>query len=627
MTLSGWLATTRRFGRVVFARLRDASGEVQVVADAGTPQGAAAAAALAALPDESVVRVSGQLRPRPQEERRPAEGPLGSTELAASCVEALNEAVAPLPIASAAARAGGAANATGHEKALRWRHLELRAAPALRRNLETRARAAAAARRFLGDESGFLEVETPTLFRPTPEGAREFVVPCRTQAGRAYALPQSPQQYKQLLIAAGIERYFQVARCYRDELGRADRQPEFTQVDLEAAFASEEDIMRVLEGLVRAMWAAAGHALPERPFERMAYRDAMLRFGNDKPDLRLEPWAAHDVTAAFSPEADAAQQQADGVGLPAALAEAAAAGGAVWAFAARGAASALSRSALKRTIGELSVATLAVAASSEAAPELSQWSGPLARRIGEGARRRLTEALDVSPGDTLVLAAAPTAAAAAAALSEAREALLQAVAAAGADTMACGGAEAFRMLFVVDFPLFEASEDAASGVSPAHHPFTAPAAGHVDALRAGLASGDTQALLACRSRAYDLVCNGVELGGGSVRIHDAALQRQVLRSALGMDSAAAEASFGHLLAALSHGCPPHAGAALGLDRAVALLAAGGAPRAVPIRDVIAFPKSVHGNEPLTGAPAALGAEVLGEYGLQSIVADDSKKAE
>ena len=378
VVLSGWLSSVRRFGGVAFARLRDASGELQLVADArGTSGGGEGAlAALAGAPEESAVRVRGAVRLRPPAEARPEEGPAGELELAVHDVEVLNAAVTPLPIPVGAS---GPAASAGGEAALRWRHLELRGSAALRRNLRTRAAASAAARAYLA-ELGFLEVETPTLFRPTPEGAREFLVPARGgPPGAAYALPQSPQQYKQLLMAAGVERYFQVARCYRDELGRADRQPEFTQVDLEASFVGADDVMRVLEGLARAMWASAGQAGSIRgaeggAFRRMAYEEALLAHGTDKPDLRLEAWRSLDVTDVFAPAGGSTNDgEVLGAGatalgsseaseLPSALAGAAASGGAVWAFAARGAAAALSKSALARATDGMEVATLAVGA-------------------------------------------------------------------------------------------------------------------------------------------------------------------------------------------------------------------------------------------------------------------------
>ena len=655
MVLSGWLSSVRRFGGVAFARLRDASGELQLVADArGTSGGGEGAlAALAGAPEESAVRVRGAVRLRPPAESRPEEGPAGELELAVHDVEVLNAAVTPLPIpvgaSSPAASAGG-------EAALRWRHLELRGSAALRRNLRTRAAASAAARAYLA-ELGFLEVETPTLFRPTPEGAREFLVPARGgPPGAAYALPQSPQQYKQLLMAAGVERYFQVARCYRDELGRADRQPEFTQVDLEASFVGADDVMRVLEGLARAMWASAGQAGSIRcaeggAFRRMAYEEALLAHGTDKPDLRLEAWRSLDVTDVFAPAGEstndgevlgagaAALGSREASELPSALAGAAASGGAVWAFAARGAAAALSKSALARATDGMEVATLAVGADGDGADAggmggggeveraaAARWSGPLARRVGPAARRALSRAAALCRGDALVLAAAPDAREAAARLARAREALQGALRSAG-HTLVPPERAGYEFVFVTDFPLFERAGDerggeggpeGGAGVSPAHHPFTAPAPGHEGALLAALRDADAEALLRVPSQAYDLVCNGVELGGGSVRIHDAGMQRAVLRGALGLDAAAQEASFGHLLAALSHGCPPHAGAALGLDRAVALLAGGPRGASAPIRDAIAFPKSAAGNEPLTGAPAIASAEALAEYGVRTL---------
>lgn len=567
---------------MAFVVLRDESGLVQVKLPV--------TAASPAPSLESVLSVRGVVQRRPDSQVN-ANWSSGHVELDATEVRVLNRAATPLPLP-----VGENDGAAPREEArLRYRHLDLRSVE-MQRNLRIRSQALMAARTAL-HAAKFTEVETPTLFRHTSEGAREFVVPTR-QPGRFYALPQSPQQYKQLLVMGGVPRYFQVARCYRDEATRADRQPEFTQLDMEMAFADAEDIMEAAEIVARAAWRAAN---PERAseldgrFRRMKHADAMRRFGVDKPDLRYD-LELHDVGAALL-EPTVARQ------VP--LLAAQPAGTSIQAIVAPKLAPSMPRSRFDQWCRDLSNDSLRVVA----VPLDGSGSGaatPLGKQLeAAGVLPALKSATSAAANDVIVLCMARSVPKAQAGAGAVRIALSGECRRAGTLTLR---GDAF--VWIVDFPLFEEAEDGSDGISSAHHPFTAPIDEHLDALRSAAEARDRTRLLQLRAQHYDLVLNGVEIAGGSVRIHNATLQRLVFDCLRLSDAQVAD--FSHLLQALSHGAPPHCGIAFGVDRLIATLCG-----ASTIRDVIAFPKTASGNELLTGAPAPVDESHLAQYHIRT----------
>jgi aspartyl-tRNA synthetase len=573
--LAGWVDTRRDHGGVLFLDLRDRSGVVQLVLD---PALAPAAAELAhRVRDEWVVRATGSVRARPEGMRNPRLT-TGDVEVAVTALEVLSEArTPPFPVADEVA--------VSEELRLHHRYVDLRRAR-MARNLTLRARTLAVIRRVM-ERHGFLEVETPTLTRATPEGARDFLVPSRVRPRETYALPQSPQLFKQLLMVGGIERYYQIARCFRDEDSRADRQPEFTQLDVELSFGDEADVQALMEELhVELLGEVLGVAV-ERPFPRLTYAEAMRRFGSDKPDLRygLELVDLSGVLA--------------GTGATV-LAGALEAGGAVVALALPAAQGTLSRKDLDgwaewaRARGAGGLAWSVVEAGDGGVPTLRS---PLAKFLTVEEVAGVVAACAAGVGDTILIAAGPTAAT--------RE-LMGALRVGLADALGLVPPGEWRFLWVVEPPMFDPATDRAGrptgGWTPNHHPFTAPAPAWVDRFEEDPG--------AATARGYDLVLNGVELGSGSIRIHDAEVQRRVFRF-LGIDDAAAEEKFGFLLRGLAHGVPPHGGIATGIDRTVMLLAGEST-----IRDVIAFPKTQSGACPLTDAPAPYDAAALAELGLR-----------
>ncbi|GMF41019.1 unnamed protein product [Phytophthora fragariaefolia] len=522
--------------------------------------------------------------------------------------------------------------ATGSEVAnedtrLRHRYLDLRR-PALQQNLAVRSQISLAARNFLCSE-GFLEIETPTLFKSTPEGAREFLVPTRNE-GQFYALTQSPQQYKQLLMVGGLDRYFQLARCYRDEGGRADRQPEFTQIDLEMSFVTRKDVMELMERLVKTIWKAADKELPDRPFVRMAFDEAMHRFGVDKPDTRYgtELKDVDDLLleCEFVPFKTALADKENKIrskrGVVRAInAKSLASGG----F------SRMDIDELEKVAKRASKAAGAFVVKVEAG---NTWKSSLAKKLSTAEIDQLNERLDAEEGDVLIFSAGSyhdvnTL------LGRLRTHTSQLLYAKGFLQKELDPNN-FHHLWVIDFPMFERSEDDDGNIlesgdkvslSATHHPFTAPRADDAVILDEILASAEAAAargenkslledpeiaekLLEITAQHYDIVCNGWELGGGSIRIHQAKLQEAVFEDVLELPTLQRQ-SFEHLLQALSHGAPPHGGIALGLDRLVAILC--GAPS---LRDVIAFPKSSTGNELMTNAPGPVLPEQLEEYHIK-----------
>ncbi len=568
--LAGWVHRRRDLGGVFFVDLRDRSGLVQL---AFRPEegGEDLAGRAAELSPEDVIRVRGEVVRRPEEAVNP-EMATGEVEVAVEAMERLSGAD-DLPILVAVPPEE---SLPSEELRLRHRYLDLRR-PEMLRNLAVRHRATAAARAAL-DGEGFTEVETPLLTRRTPEGARDFLVPSRVHPGEFYALPQSPQLYKQLLMVSGLDRYYQVARCLRDEDLRADRQPEFTQVDVEMSFVEEADVRGVCERMLDRMWEAGTGEGLETPFPRMTWSEAMERFGTDKPDLRI-PWELEDFSDALT-----------GIGFNI-FDGAVEAGGRVRGLVVPGGGE-LSRSArdalddLAREHGAKGALWL------EAAADPDGWSGPPARFVDADVADALAGEHGVEPGDLVLLVAGPD-----------RESspALDALRRDAARRMDAVDEDADRWLWVTDFPFFEEDPETGRPV-PTHHPFTMPVADDPDRIR--------EAPLEVRSRAYDVVYNGHELVSGSIRCHDADLQGAIFE-AMGMGREEARERFGFLLEAFRFGVPPHGGFALGLDRTVALMV--GSPS---IRDVIAFPKTTAARGLMEGAPSAVEGDELEELGLE-----------
>ena len=572
VVLAGWVARRRDHGGVAFLDLRDASGSVQVVVRDELLEASNAHQ----IRDEWCLRVSGTLRLRPVGNEN-LSLPTGEVELEASALEVLNRA-APLPFPVEAA--GESAPTPGEEVRLHHRYLDLRR-PGPAAALRLRSAANAVAREVMGRER-FVEVETPTLTRSTPEGARDFLVPARLAPGAWYALPQSPQLFKQLLMVAGLERYYQIARCYRDEDFRADRQPEFTQLDVEMSFVEVDDVIAVAEQVVTGLWKLIGHTV-DTPIARITYAEAMARYGSDKPDLRFGV-PLTELTSYFS-STPFRVFQAPYVGavvMPGGAAQP------------RKALDAWQEWAKQR--GHRGLAYVLVG-------QDGTLSGPVAKNLSQDEREGLATAVGAMPGDCVFFAAG-TARAARTLLGAARLEIGRRVG------LIDEGAWSF--VWVVDAPLFEpadeatASGDVAVGAgawTAVHHAFTAPKPTSL----ATMESDPGSAL----SDAYDLVCNGNEIGGGSIRIHSREVQERVF-AIMGLDAAAVAEKFGFLLEAFGYGAPPHGGIAFGWDRVVALLAG-----AESIREVIAFPKSGGGYDPLTGAPAAITAQQRREAGVDA----------
>ncbi len=549
----------RNLGGLVFVDLRDLAGLVQISFDPKrTPKELCDRAA--ALGSETVVLVEGEVVARPDAMRNP-DLETGDVEVHATALTIVGPAAVPaIPVA----RAKGE-NLPAEELRLRHRYLDLRR-PELQHSLVLRHKLNQATRRYLSDH-GFLEIETPILTKPTPEGARDYVVPSRIHEGEFYALPQSPQIYKQLLMVSGYDRYFQIARCFRDEDLRADRQPEFTQIDIEASFVGVEDIIHLTEGMIAALWAEAGITVPSR-FPRMTYADAMERYGCDRPDLRYG--------LAISDASDVFRETEFGIARTV-LGQ----GGRIRGLVIPGGAT-LSRKQLDEIEAE--------AKSAGAAGLLrlkhvnGTLEGPAAKFLAEGAAARLG-----IPEGGLALYVAGTDAVANPALDRVRQDVARRM------NLVPAGARAF--LWVTDFPLFLREADTGN-LTSVHQPFTSPNADDIPLL--------DSAPEKVRANAYDVVYNGTELGGGSIRIADPALQSRMF-AMLGIDEATAQARFGFLLEGLRAGAPPHGGIALGMDRIAMMLSGAGS-----LRDVIAFPKTTAARALFEGAPAPVPADELRE---------------
>jgi len=562
VTLSGWVGRRRDHGGVAFIDLRDASGFAQVVLREDIAH---------SLRTEYVVQVTGQVRLRPEGSTNP-NLPSGEIEVVGSEVVVLNEsAPTPFPIDEHVT--------VGEEARLKYRYLDLRR-PRQREALVLRSKAGTAVRRVL-DAHDFLEIETPTLTHSTPEGARDFLVPARLAPGSWYALPQSPQLFKQLLMVAGMERYYQIARCYRDEDFRADRQPEFTQLDIEMSFVDQDDVIALGEEIVRELWALIGYEV-SLPIPRLTFADAMARFGSDKPDLRfglelteLTEYFKDTPFRVFQSEYVGAVVMPGGASQP------------------RKTLDAWQEWAKQR--GAKGLAYVLVL-------DDGTLGGPVAKNLSETELAGLAEAVGASAGDCVFFAAGE---------ADPSRSLLGAARNEIARRVGLIDESRFEFCWVVDAPLFKPvrsdDDDVALGSSAwtaVHHAFTSPKPEWIDRFES-----DPGAALAY---AYDIVCNGTELGGGSIRIHRRDVQERVF-SIMGIDGEEAQEKFGFLLDAFQFGAPPHGGIALGWYRVVMLL--GGYDS---IRDVIAFPKSGGGVDPLTGAPAPVTAEQRKETGVDFV---------
>jgi aspartyl-tRNA synthetase len=560
VVLAGWVARRRDHGGVVFIDLRDASGVVQVVWHSAAATGDDETEH--SLRAEFCIRVTGDVRLRPAGNENP-ELPTGTIEVAVDELEVLSEAdPLPFPVEGS--------TEVSEDVRIKYRYLDIR-----REETARALRVRSAAAYLLSDvmrDHGFVNVETPYLTRSTPEGARDFLVPVRLRPGNWYALPQSPQLFKQLLMVGGLERYYQLARCFRDEDFRKDRQPEFTQIDLEMSFVTREDVIRVGEAIVSTLWReVTGYEVP-LPLPRMTYADAMSRFGSDKPDLRFGVELT-DLTSYFA-GTEFRVFQAPYVGavvMPGGAAQT------------RRELDAWQDWAKARGARGLAYALIAADGS---------ISGPVGKNISDSERQGLAQSVNASPGDCVFFAAG--------AARPSQELL-------GAARLEIGNrcdlidTSRWSFLWVVDAPMFE--ETSEGGWTAVHHPFTSPLPEWADkfATEPGGALAD----------AYDMVCNGYEIGGGSIRIHKQQMQQQVF-DVIGLSPEEARSQFGFLLDAFKYGPPPHGGMAFGWDRVVMLLAG-----AETIRDVIAFPKAASGADPLTGAPTPITAAQRKEAGVDA----------
>jgi len=568
--LCGWVHRRRDHGGVIFVDLRDREGLVQVVFDPDWPE---MFRLTEQIRSEYVLRIHGRVRPRPEgtENRDLA---TGEVEVLALALEVLNASDTP------PTRLDEYAQDVSEELRLRYRYLDLRR-PEMQERLRIRGRVTGVLRRFL-DSHGFWDLETPILTKSTPEGARDYLVPSRTQPGRFFALPQSPQLFKQLLMISGLDRYYQIARCFRDEDLRADRQPEFTQLDIEASFMTEDGIMDLMEAMIRELFGMVlDTALPD-PFPRITYAEAMRRYGSDRPDLRvpLELVDVADLMQAvdFKVFAGPAKDPAGRV-----VAMRLPQGGEL----------------TRREIDAYTEYVSIYGAKGLAYIKVNQWTAkgreglqsPILKFLPDTAVEGIMARTGAEDGDLIFFGADQ-----AKVVNESIGALRVRL---GRDRGLREGD--WHPLWVVDFPLFERGGHTERWVA-LHHPFTAPQEDQI-----GLLMSDPGA---CRSRAYDLVINGTEIGGGSIRIHREAVQRQVF-ALLGIDDEAADERFGFLLQALKLGCPPHGGIAFGLDRLVMLMTEAGS-----IRDVIAFPKTQTAACPLTAAPTAVDPAQLNELALR-----------
>ena len=562
VTLAGWVQRVRRMGGMTFVDLRDRYGITQLVFDEGTD--AELCERASHLGREYVVQVTGVVRER---ESKNAQLTTGDIEVEVQVLTVLNEAL--LPPFTIEDKTDG-----GDELRMRYRYLDLRR-PVVRRNLELRHRMTMEVRRYL-DSKGFLEIETPMLVGSTPEGARDFVVPSRMNPGQFYALPQSPQTLKQLLMVAGMDRYFQIVKCFRDEDLRADRQPEFTQIDCEMSFVEQEDILNMFEGMAKHLFKTIRGVELDGPFRRMSWADAMRLYGSDKPDTRfgmtfVELMPVLKDTGTFGVFNDAAY--IGGICAP---------GCAEYT---RKQLDGLTDFVRRSQIGAKGLVYARVQPDGSVKSSVDKF-------YSQEVLQQLKEAMNAQPGDLILIMSGDDAMRTRRQLCELRLEM--------GNRLGLRDKNKFALLWVVDFPMFEWSDEEGR-LMAMHHPFTQPKAEDIALL-------DTDPA-AVRADAYDMVCNGVEVGGGSIRIHDSALQNKMFRI-LGFTEERAAEQFGFLMNAFKYGAPPHGGLAYGLDRWVSLFAGLDS-----IRDCIAFPKNNSGRDVMLDAPAALEQKQLDELGL------------
>ena len=574
VTLSGWVHSRRDLGGLIFIDIRDREGRTQTVFDPSdlTPELFAQAAALRS---ECVISLSGKVRHRPAGTNN-TKIPTGEVEVGVVALEVLNMAeVLPFPVDDPEV-----ANKVNEELRLQYRYLDLRR-PEMARNLKVRSKVAIATRSYM-DEQGFLEVETPTLFKSTPEGAREFLVPNRREPGTFYALPQSPQQFKQILMVAGVEKYFQLARCYRDEDLRADRQPEFTQVDIEMSFIDREDIYALIEGLLKRVWKTALNLDIPTPFKRISFEEALNRYGIDKPDTRFAMELV-DMTDDF--KASTFKVFSGTI----------ANGGVVKALNAKGMAGATqgqieTMTEYAKSFGAKGLAFIKV--------ENGEWKSPIVKFFSEAEKAALTTKLAIQEGDLILFAA---------------DQWLNACEILGKIRLYCADVlktqgklvidpQQFNFLWVIEFPLLGFDREQNRWYS-SHHPFTAPVASDIPLLKT-----DPKKV---RGQHYDVVVNGVELGGGSIRIHQPDVQKTIFEELLAIPPEETKLRFGYMLDAFKYGAPPHGGIALGFDRLIAILCGTSS-----IRDVIAFPKTAKGTCLMTDSPSHISPKQLRDLYLE-----------
>lgn len=575
VSLLGWVDSVRDHGGIIFIDLRDRKGITQVKFD--PHENASLGGQAAHLKPESVIGVSGTIVARPEGTVN-ATLPTGAIEVNATALTVHNiSETPPFPLDDI----GG--DKVNEDLRLTYRYLDLRR-PKMRKNLQVRHRASKSIRDYF-DAQEFIEVETPALFKSTPEGAREYLVPSRIHAGQFYALSQSPQQFKQILMVAGVEKYFQIARCFRDEDLRADRQMEFTQVDVEASFVTREDIYTLFEGMLKKLWKDVLGEDIATPFLRMPYSDAMNRFGVDKPDLRFG-FELVDFSETFRNSAFKVFQST------------VSSGGVIKAINAKGLAD-LTQGELKnlediaKSHGAKGLAFIKV--------EGGEWKSPIVKFFSDAEKTALTEKLGIAEGDIVFFAAAPWEKACAI-LGRMRLEAAQLLAKRGKMTIHHND---WKFLWVIDFPLMS-HDEAENRYVATHHPFTAPVPED-----AGFLDTDPKKV---RGQHYDVVLNGMELGGGSIRIHQPSLQKKVFEDVLKIPADVVESRFGYMLKAFTYGAPPHGGIAFGLDRMVALLCG-----TTSIRDVIAFPKTQKGQDLMAQSPTPVTPRQLKDLHIQTVM--------
>jgi aspartyl-tRNA synthetase len=578
VTLSGWVHSRRDLGGLIFIDIRDREGRTQTVFDPSDLTKELFDQA-AALRSECVVSITGKVRQRPSGTNN-VKIPTGEVEVGVTALEVLNMAeVLPFPVDDPEI-----ASKVNEELRLQYRYLDLRR-PEMARNLKVRSKVAIATRSYM-DEQGFLEVETPTLFKSTPEGAREFLVPNRREPGTFYALPQSPQQFKQILMVAGVERYFQLARCYRDEDLRADRQPEFTQVDIEMSFIDREDIYSLIEGLLKRVWKTALNMDIPTPFKRISFEEALNRYGIDKPDTRFG-LELTDFTEEF--------RKSTFKVFSGAIAN----GGVVKALNAKGLAGATqgqieTMTEYAKSFGAKGLAYIKV--------ENGEWKSPIVKFFSDVEKQALIAKLNIVEGD-LILFAADQWLTACEILGKIRLYCADVLKTQGKLTIPT---DQFNFLWVIEFPLLGFDREQNRWYS-SHHPFTAPVTEDIPLLKT-----DPKKV---RGQHYDVVVNGVELGGGSIRIHQPDVQKTVFEEVLQIPPEETKLRFGYMLDAFRYGAPPHGGIALGFDRLIAILCGTSS-----IRDVIAFPKTAKGTDLMTDSPATVSAKQLRDLHIELKVA-------